>query len=64
MHKKIPAQKKNPLINSCSGKRRYALRHEAEQVAADQMNFDLDVKLRVYKCPHCNNWHLTKDKVL
>lgn len=43
----------------CSSKRRYLSPQEAEKnakVARRKRN----ERLRVYRCPHCAGWHLTK----
>lgn len=58
------SHKKPILRNSCASKRRYDSKHEAEATAEDQMNLDPDLKLRVYQCPYCAGWHLTKVKML
>ncbi len=53
----IPA----PIAKSC-GKNRYHSCAEAKKVAREQeMLFSSsDLKLKVYHCPMCGGWHLTK----
>lgn len=50
----------NPVL--CGGKRRYASKQEAEQVAEEQelINFAEELELSVYRCISCGDWHLTR----
>lgn len=43
---------------ACERKNRYASRSEAEATAAACAEHGAR-NLHVYKCPHCNGWHLT-----
>ena len=43
----------------CDSKRRYVTPQEAER-SAKTARRKRDEKLRVYRCPHCQGWHLTK----
>lgn len=50
-------------IDGCHGKKRYPTRDKAEAVIADRSNLiDDDLELDVYRCPSCQNWHLTSVK--
>jgi len=44
----------------CNGKRRYGSRNEAERTR-DWRWEESHVRLRVYECPICFDWHLTSD---
>lgn len=46
---------------TCEGKRAYDSPAEAEKHAKHARK-KRDVRLRSYKCPHCNSWHLTDVK--
>ena len=50
---------------TCNGKNCYKTRTEAEKVAIEQELQDLkqELRIKVYFCAHCGNWHLTKDKL-
>ena len=45
-------------LKSCESKNRYASRSEAQQAAAACAEHGAR-KLGVYRCPHCDGWHLT-----
>ena len=45
------------------GKKRYATKYEAERVAAHQKLENRAPNLRVYRCPDCGGWHLTKQPI-
>jgi hypothetical protein len=53
-----------PKRAKCGGKNCYPTRHEAELVAREQeaLNFQDDLKLKVYRCIDCGAWHLTRIK--
>lgn len=42
-----------------SGKRRYRKRKQA-MTGASMVAVQLKVRLSIYKCPACNDWHLTE----
>jgi len=45
----------------CCGKNRYASRHQAQQVAEEQMLLTQGLMLTVYACTcGCGGWHLTR----
>ena len=46
-------------LRSCGGKVRYRRRQHAA-VVADDCKAKRNIDLRMYKCRHCNGWHLTK----
>lgn len=46
----------------CSRKRRHAKRCRAEAVAEHQMRISGDT-LRIYSCPFCHGFHITKKDV-
>lgn len=50
-----------PVPKSC-GKNRYASEREALEVAEQQeiIFANQGLKLKVYHCPFCGGWHLTK----
>jgi hypothetical protein len=53
--------REQPKICSVSGKRIYASEGEAKATATHRMS-DKEggpTQLRIYKCLHCNGWHLT-----
>ena len=45
--------------DACAKKQRYANEKQALEVAAYQMLLKPALQLGVYKCTHCNGWHLT-----
>lgn len=45
-----------PPVN-CEGKHRFANRGMASQVAT-KTNRTRDRRMNVYRCPHCEGWHL------
>jgi len=47
------------MLSMCLGKRFYRNEEHALKVAAKVFK-DRQVKLRVYACPYCGNYHLTK----
>jgi len=49
---------------TCNGKNCYNSQKEAEQVARMQEMQDLkqELKIGVYHCLYCGNWHLTSKK--
>jgi hypothetical protein len=49
----------NKRLGFCEGKKKYNTKFEAESTGAMQELIHW-VKLRTYKCPNCNKWHLTK----
>ncbi len=42
------------------GKHTYPNRQRALYIASRSMKWHPEVKLRVYSCPNCHLWHLTK----
>jgi len=47
------------MYGQCERKRRYRSEHEAS-VAASCVRMRRGTNLRVYSCPYCGGWHLTK----
>ncbi len=46
----------------CGDKRAYASRQQAEAVKADQEIINTNLRLAVYRCINCGQWHLTRTK--
>jgi hypothetical protein len=44
---------------ACRRKQRYGTREIAEQVAGLRMRF-VPERLYVYRCTHCDHWHITR----
>lgn len=53
--------KRGKAYKMCTRKRRYHSRLDAE-LNADRLMRDNGLTLRVYKCPLCHGWHLSKRK--
>lgn len=53
-----------PNPDKSCGKNRYNSKKEAETVAEEQEIIFAkdDLKLKVYLCPSCSGWHLTRTK--
>lgn len=45
---------------SCTAKRRFRSEFEAQRAAELQMLMQPTLELRVYHCPECGGWHLTR----
>lgn len=61
-NKRRSAQRNVPGMDTercpASGKRGYPTKQVARSRAA-QTQSGKDVKLRIYRCPYCRNWHMT-----
>lgn len=44
----------------CAKKQRYASESEAQKTANAAMRNRPEHPLRIYDCPECNGWHITK----
>lgn len=53
------AHSRRRWLTDCGKKRRYKTRELADTVATDAQE-KRGVGLRVYECPHCLGWHLTR----
>ena len=47
-------------LKSCQEKRKFSTEKEAQKAADFQMLTDMHLELRVYQCPECRKWHLTR----
>lgn len=50
--------------SDCLKKKGYHTREEAVTVAAKAITRSNSTLLRVYHCPHCGSWHLTKQQMI
>lgn len=50
--------------NHCQGKKAFKTKQSAEQAIIQQTILQPfnDLELTIYKCPTCQNWHLTSKK--
>ncbi len=49
-----------PVLNQqCQSKRRFPTEKQAARAADDQMLTDFHLRLGIYRCEHCQGWHLT-----
>ena len=62
MPRRTSPQKHTPFQapKTCSEKRRFKTEAEAQKAADFQMLTNMQLSLRVYKCPQCQSWHLTR----
>jgi len=51
-----------PLIKTCSPKRKFNNEKVANDAAEYQMLIKPGLELRTYRCHICNKWHLTRSK--
>lgn len=56
----IGRRRRNQL-RGCDMKQQYASREDAMR-AADAVAARIGRPMRIYRCPHCNGWHMAKDK--
>lgn len=57
------AQALEAMRRSCQTKRAYSSAEAAGQAAADRKRDGAEEDLRVYQCPFCKEFHLTKSKL-
>ena len=55
-------QKGEPFLHGCTGKARYATPEQANDRKVEIKTHDPSARVRVYKCVHCNEWHVTGHK--
>lgn len=63
-HSKAPAEPggRYSVVHGCKNKRRYHSEALAEQVAK-RATRQRGLALRVYQCPLCQGWHITKRRI-
>ena len=57
--KPLPRNFNSP--KTCGGKRCYATRHDAEMVVEEKTIMQPELKLSVYRCLSCGEYHLTRN---
>lgn len=57
---KVSRYRPSSGVATCESKRRFPTEEQAEQAAETQMLTDMRLELKVYHCPHCHTWHLTR----